>query len=139
MDQDRDGSSPGRGPDGSGQALARGLCWFSIGLAEVLAPRHLARAAGIDDREEAVRACGILEIAMGVGILGSDNPAPWIWSRVAGDALDVAILAAGLGADNPRRGNVELALAVVAGVAAVDVWCARSLGTERAALAGSVA
>src|SRR5947209_1938462 len=120
MYQDRNGSSPGRGPGSSGHALARGLGWFSIGLglAEVLASRRLARAAGIDDREGAVRACGILEIAMGVGILGSDNPAPWIWSRVAGDVLDVAILAAVMGAGNPRRGNVELALAAVAGVAA---------------------
>src|SRR3954453_21931986 len=103
MDQDRDGPSTGRGPDRSGQALARGLGWFSIGLglAEVPAPRRLARAAGIDDREEAARACGILEIAMGVGILGSDNPAPWIWGRGAGGALDVAILAAGAGADTP--------------------------------------
>jgi hypothetical protein len=111
-------------------SLARGLGWFSIalGAAEVLAPGRLARALGMEDREGVIRAYGLREIATGVAILSSDDPAPWVWARVAGDALDMATLAPGLDADNPRRGNVCLALTAVAGVGALDVICGRRLG-----------
>jgi hypothetical protein len=44
--------------------------------------------------------------------------------------LDLAGLAASLHRRNPRKGNVFLALAAVAGVTALDVFCARSLDAE---------
>ena len=101
-------------------SMARGLGWFSIGLglAEVLAPRVLTRGLGMEGNEQLVRAYGLREIATGIGILSSDQPAPWIWGRVGGDALDMATLAAGLQPDNPKKYNVEMALAAVAGVTA---------------------
>lgn len=60
-------------------------------------------------QERLIRAYGVREIAKGVGILTSPNPTPWLWGRVAGDALDLATLAAptptahgaGLAADAP--------------------------------------
>ncbi len=116
----------------SADALARGLGWFSIalGLAEVLAPRSLARSLGMEDWSGLVRAYGVREIATGVGILSQDDPTAWIWGRVGGDALDLATLAVGLRPDNPERTNVGLALAAVAGVTLLDVICARSLDAE---------
>jgi len=113
-------------------ALARGLGWFSLalGAAEVLAPGRLARALGMDDKEAIIRAFGLREIATGIAILSSEDPTPWVWARVAGDALDLATLARGLDADNPRKGNVEFALTAVAGVTALDVICGRKLGDE---------
>ena len=110
-------------------SVARGLGWFSIGLglAEVLAPRALTRGLGMEGHEQIVRAYGVREIATGIGILSSTHPAPWIWGRVGGDALDIATLATGLQQDNPKKENVELALVAVAGVTALDVVCGASL------------
>ena len=114
-------------------ALARGLGWFGIGLglAEMLAPRTLTEQMGMQGRETLLRVYGAREIAAGVGILMSDNPTPWIWGRVAGDALDLATLATGLDEDNPRKGNVAIALAAVAGVTALDCISARALYRRR--------
>ncbi|MBV8095896.1 MAG: hypothetical protein JO110_22235, partial [Acetobacteraceae bacterium] len=83
----------------SAETLARGLGWFSIalGLAEVLAPSSLARASGVRASEQLVAGYGVREIATGIGILSAKSPAPWVWGRVGGDALDLATLAGGLG------------------------------------------
>src|SRR5436189_4659708 len=110
-------------------ALARRLGWFSIGLglAERLAPRMLSEQLGMEGKEALLRFYGAREIAAGIGILMSGNPGPWIWGRVAGDALDLATLATGLGNDNPRKGNVAFALAAVAGVTALDGITAQAL------------
>jgi hypothetical protein len=119
-------------PDSTTDALARGLGVFSIalGLVEVVAARSLTRALGMEGNETLVRAYGMREIATGVGILASNDPTPWIWGRVGGDALDVATLATGLDGDNPKRENVMLALAAVAGATALDVYCAQTLSRE---------
>ncbi|HEX6011499.1 MAG TPA: hypothetical protein VFY87_06775 [Geminicoccaceae bacterium] len=77
-----------------------------------------------------IRAYGVRELATGVGILSQDDPTPWVWGRVAGDALDLATLAAGLRGDNPRQENAAMALMAVAGVTLLDVICARSLGAD---------
>lgn len=111
--------------------LARGLGWFSIGLglAELLAPRLMARATGLDGREILLRAYGLREIANGIALLVARRPAPWVWARVAGDALDLATLGERLRhADGARRGQTAAALVATAGVAAVDVGCALALG-----------
>jgi hypothetical protein len=113
--------------------LAQGLGWFSIGLglAELVAPQHLARFLGMEGRDDLIRSYGVREIATGVGILSQDDPTPWMWGRVGGDALDLGTLAIGLGRDNPQRTNVGLAIAAVAGVTALDVYCARALAGDR--------
>jgi hypothetical protein len=119
-------------PDPQTDALARGLGVFSIalGLVEVVAARALTRALGMEGSETLVRAYGFREIAKGVGILAADDPTPWIWGRVAGDALDIATLVPGLDPDNPRRANVGIALAAVAGATALDLYCAQALSRE---------
>lgn len=113
----------------SAESLATGLGWFSIGLglAELVAGRSLAQGLGVPDRTPLVRTYGVREIATGVAILASRDPTPWIWGRVAGDALDLGTLSLGLGDDNPERPYVGLAMASVAAVTAVDVYCAREL------------
>ena len=115
------------------QQLARALGWFSIGLgaAEVVAPGRLDRFLGVGDRTVLVRGFGVREIATGVGILVPGNPAPGVWARIAGDALDLAALGSALRADGAKRGRVGAALGAVVGITAVDVIAARRLGTER--------
>jgi len=118
--------------DTATDTLARGLGLFSIalGVAEVVAPRALARALGMKGQEGLIAAYGMREIATGIGILASKDPTPWIWGRVAGDGLDLATLATGLEGNNPKKGNVGIALAAVAGVTALDVYCAQALSSE---------
>ena len=119
-------------PDSGTDALARGLGVFSIalGLMEVAAPRALARWLGMEGSETLIRAYGAREIATGVGILASSDPTPWIWGRVAGDALDIATLMTGYEGDNPNKDNVTIALAAVAGVTALDAYCAKTRSGE---------
>jgi hypothetical protein len=116
-------------PAETAYSMARGLGWFSIGLglAELLAPRALTRGLGMEGNEHIVQTYGVREIASGIGILSSNQPAPWIWGRVGGDALDLAALATGLQQDNPKKDNFELALVAVAGVTALDIVCGASL------------
>src|SRR4051794_31635707 len=89
----------------SAYQLAQGLGWFSIalGVAELVAPRSLARALGMEGNESLLQAYGAREIGTGIAILSSRRPAPWLWGRVAGDALDIATLACGMTSDNPKR------------------------------------
>jgi hypothetical protein len=131
----------GAQPSASGttEALARGLGFFSLGLGliEVLASRDLARWLGMRGSEKLLAGYGVREMAAGIGILSSQNRAPWLWARVAGDALDLGTLAMGLGRNNRRRVNVVTAVLAVAGVTALDVLCAQALSVQPARAPGA--
>ena len=117
---------------GMTEDLASGLGWFSIalGVAELVAPRTLTNMLGIKGSETLVQAYGLREIATGIGILSSEDPTPWMWGRVAGDALDISTLVTGLSGDNPKWENVAFALAAVGGVTALDLYCAQALSRQ---------
>ena len=118
---------------GSADTMARGLGWFSIalGLTELAMPRTLTRTLGMQGSETLMSAYGLREVATGIGILCARDPTPWVWGRVAGDALDLGTLATALDRGNPRRENAGLAFATVLGVTALDVICATALSTKR--------
>jgi hypothetical protein len=109
--------------------LARGLGWFSVGLGltELFAGRSLARSLGLEHRTDLIRAFGARELATGVGILTQARKGPWVWARVAGDVLDLAVLASALSPRNPERGKAAFAFANVAAVSALDVVCGGQL------------
>jgi hypothetical protein len=113
--------------------LARSLGYFSLalGVAELLAPRAICHAIGLKGLEGVVRAYGAREVATGVAILASHDPAPWIWARVAGDLADIATVATGAQPDNPKRENAVLTLAALAAVTLVDVACASRMTGEK--------
>ena len=122
-----------REEDHSGERLARGLALFSIGLgaAEVMAPRTMARLAGLpDDSIPSLRLLGAREIGHGLGILSDPSSAAWVWTRVGGDALDLSVLTAALQSDDSDRGRVAAAIAAVLGVTALDVICAGRLSAR---------
>lgn len=109
--------------------LAYGLGWFSIGLGlvELFGAARLGRALGLGHRTSLLRLFGLREIATGIGIFASGESAPWLWGRVAGDALDLIVLAGALRDGNPKRRNAALAAGNVAAVTALDVLAARQL------------
>jgi hypothetical protein len=113
---------------------ARALGWFSIGLgvAELLMPQRVARLTGLQGHEVLLMACGLREIATGVGILASRrDPAPWLRARVAGDALDLALISSRVHRGNPEVVRTALAFAAVAGVTAADVAAVKVVGNHR--------
>lgn len=114
--------------------IARGLGWISIGLGvtELLAAEGIDRFLGTGEGENAglIRALGVRELAHGIDILSHDDPTPGVWSRVAGDLLDGAML--GLAAtESEKPGNVALAAALVAPVVLADIAVAMARGTPR--------
>ena len=103
--------------------MAEGLAWFGIGLGlvEVLAPRGLARAIGLEGHERILQAFGIREIGAGMAVLSGSEPERRLGLRVGGDVLDAALLMRGLAPSNPGRGRSLVALAAVAPVVVLDV------------------
>lgn len=100
--------------------------WFSIGLglAQVAVPRRTARLIGIRDNDRnsmLMRAVGLREIASGVGILTQPRSAGWLWTRVAGDVMDLALLGSALNSERTQRNRTAAATAAVLGITALDV------------------
>ncbi|MDF1502420.1 SRPBCC family protein [Roseisolibacter sp. H3M3-2] len=119
-----------------GEGLARALGWFSIGLgvAQLAAPRRMNRMVGVaPDRKSTatMRAIGVREIAAGVGLLTRPRPAEWAWARVAGDAMDLALVGDAMTSDDSDRPRAATTLAALLGITALDVYCARRLTTTR--------
>ena len=106
--------------------FAAGLGWFSIGLglAEIIVPNELARLIGVKNRPAIFAALGVRELLTGIGILAQRRPAGWLWSRVAGDVMDLSLLGAAFTDRRNDQEKIEAAAAAVAGVMVADVICA---------------
>src|SRR4051812_48427794 len=119
-------------PDDNAERRAKGLGWFSIGLglAQIGAPRAVARFIGVNDDEETKNtmfAIGLREITSGIGILSRPRPAGWVWSRVGGDLMDLALLGKAMRSEGNDRGRVAAATAAVLGVTVVDFLTGKQL------------
>jgi uncharacterized membrane protein len=118
----------------SAERAATALGWFSIGLgaAELLAPRAVARLAGIRKPKRvsgAVRALGAWELANGAAILANPRQPTWLWTRVAADGMDLWMMQRARqtrGADDAR---FTVAAAAVMAVTAADIVVAQRLTT----------
>ncbi|KXV03146.1 hypothetical protein CR51_18245 [Caballeronia megalochromosomata] len=115
------------------RTLARGLGWYSValGAAELLAPSAVARAAGFNGSRALVRLYGLREIACGIGILMSRNPAPYVWARVGGDVLDMTTV--GLESYTPASNGRARALGAVTNLVALtalDVYTGVTLAAD---------
>jgi uncharacterized membrane protein len=114
------------------QTRARGLGVFSLGLGltQLFAPAVVANLIGVPDRPGtrlALRLIGARELVSGLGLLRLRAPSTWAWSRVAGDAMDLALLGSALPNSRAIRPRVTAALVAVAGAAAVDAFSAARL------------
>jgi uncharacterized membrane protein len=125
-------SHPGL-PKSSAKRLARGLGWFSIGLgvSELLAPKAIAKISGVSNAHTGlIRLYGLREIASGITIFSQENPAGGVWSRVAGDALDLASLGNAFTSPRANKGLIAFATANVLALTALDLIAARQLSTN---------
>ena len=120
-------------PKTNAKRLARGLGWFSLGLGmtELLAPKFIAKISGIPERRSGViRLYGLREIASGIGIFTQKNPTEAMWSRVAGDVLDLTSLGLACTSPDAKRGRITFASANLLAVTALDVIAARQLNSN---------
>lgn len=108
--------------------LVKGLGGASLGLglSEVLAPEKVAALAGVDANgrtRPVIRALGLRECGHAAALLF--GPSKLVWTRVAGDALDLALL--GVGAANQsqgRRRRAAVSAVALLGIAAADLYAA---------------
>lgn len=106
-----------------------GLFSLALGAVELFGAKKITRALDADGHERLVKGFGVREIATGAAILAQPAVSTGIWSRVAGDALDLAML--GVAARNsPRNRAVRRALAFVAGATVLDILTARGLDRQ---------
>lgn len=123
--------------DGNGtERMASALGWFSLalGASQIVAPERVAHLIGLrSDRRtmELMRMLGVREATSGLGILASSKPREWVWARVAGDAMDVALLArASRDPRGDRSRNTAATLAVL-GAGALDWYVAQRMTREQ--------
>ena len=117
-------------PSSGAKRLAKGLGWFSVGLGltELFCPRVIARISGVSNAHTGlIRLYGLRELASGIAIFSSEKPAGAVWSRVVGDAIDLASLGAAASSPNTNRGRLAFATANVLAVTALDLMCAKQL------------
>jgi hypothetical protein len=113
--------------------LGKGLGWMSLGLgaAVLFAGGRVAAALGLENKSNLVRLIGVREVASGIMTLSPDRTTG-LWSRVAGDVMDVMLVATALDAPPSRpRDNAKLALAAVTGIAVLDIIAAIGTTAER--------
>ncbi|WP_424536763.1 SRPBCC family protein [Sphaerisporangium viridialbum] len=118
-------------------SLASALGWASLGLgsAQLAAPGSIIRLIGLDDSALArgmVRLVGVRELFHAAVLLGSRRPAPWVWTRVAGDAMDLTALGRAIAnREGRRRRRVTAVTAAVAGLTALDLYIAMRANRRR--------
>jgi hypothetical protein len=99
---------------------------IALGVGELFATSTFARFLGMPDKKGILRLYGLREIGAGVALLASrpSERGKWLWTRVAGDAVDLATLAWAFARAPSARGNLAFAASSVLGVTALDIGCA---------------
>lgn len=114
----------------STHTLARGLglASLALGVPQVAAPDRFAAAVGAvpDARtRDLTVGIGLRQLTAAAGLLLRGSSPTFLWSRVAGDVMDLALLGGALRRGGPGRGRTVAATAAVAGLTAVDLAAAR--------------
>jgi hypothetical protein len=102
------------------------LLSFKLGGLELMFGRRIARELGLG-KHQLIDAFGVREIATGMVAMGYPDSSLPIWGRVAGDVMDLALLASALGSGNRRRHRAAWAAIGVLGITLIDVAVALSL------------
>jgi hypothetical protein len=98
-----------------------GMTAIGLGMWGTLFPKHVARTLGIRAPAPVVQAVfGLRELWTGYTLAGDPTKSEMLWTRVAGDIFDIAVLASLDRPSNPQRGAARAALGFVLAVTAVD-------------------
>ncbi|WP_375771903.1 hypothetical protein NR798_13785 [Archangium gephyra] len=98
---------------------------LGIGLTELTFPKGLCRVMGVSRRHAGLmRFFGLREVASGLGLLLQPHRREWFWARVAGDVLDLSLLAVAFRLPRANRGWLGAITAAATGLTLVDVFAA---------------
>jgi hypothetical protein len=121
------------------RATVLALLSLGVGAVQVAAPGFVAGLVGADggptSRALTRWACGVRELTAGMGTGWSARPAAWLWARVGGDVVDLALLGAVLARRPDHRARAVAAAAAVLAVTAADTVTAWRATPPRAAAA----
>jgi uncharacterized membrane protein len=112
------------------QRRGRRLGWMSLGLgvAQLAAPDRVRRISGVDDSPTSravVPLVGARELVHAAGLLSSRRKGIWAWTRVAGDAMDLASLGVAIAhREGGRRRRLVAVTGAIAGITMVDLLTA---------------
>ena len=110
-----------------GRAIAAASLTF--GIMDITFGKAFGRGIGAGERSGAMlfRSVGVREIATGLAGLVMPRKSAPIWVRFGADLADIAVLSTVASRPNSKRGMAALAIAIVAGVAALDFFAARAI------------
>jgi uncharacterized membrane protein len=112
-----------------------GLLSLALGVGELAATTELARLIGLPDtigHRTVLRALGAREVLSAVGLFTKPAAAGPVWTRVAGDVMDLALLGAATTDGRTNRGRLAGAAGAVLGIAVLDVFSAARLSRKEA-------
>lgn len=107
-----------------------GLFSLGLGVSQLVAPDSVSKLIGIRPCARTrwtMRAVGIRELLSGIGILSRRSSSGPVWARVAGAAVDLALLGAAQRRRGSHSGRLLAASGAVAGIAAMDAYAAARL------------
>jgi len=114
------------------------LGWASLGLGvpQTTTPGRFVRSIGVKDDAESrawTLAVGVRELAAAAGILALEKPRPVtsLWGRVAGDAMDLALLGNAWRSKREDAAKLAGAIAAVVGIGVADVVAAMQATREQ--------
>ncbi|HEX9968984.1 MAG TPA: hypothetical protein VGB03_02510, partial [Acidimicrobiales bacterium] len=112
--------------DHGGEGLARALGWASVGLGvpQLLAPGTVLRLAGVrpaTGSKSLVRLVGMREVGAAAALLTKPKQGAFVWARVAGDVMDLALLGRALRHGGNQARRLGPATVAVAGITALDI------------------
>lgn len=118
--------------EGHGLHVGLGVFSLALGAAPLVAPRVVARTAGLSTRPRVqlvLRVIGVRELVVGTGLLLRRDPT-WLWARVAQDVIDVPLASVVTGMKvGEQRARMAGVTAFLIAVTVVDV--AAALHTTR--------
>jgi hypothetical protein len=109
---------------------ALGLFSLGLGVVAVAGPRRFSRTIGLDQSPELVAAFGARELAAGAALLSPVKPSPFLWTRVIGDAFDLAGLAKAFRQPGAKKTLLGLAAGGVVAIAVLDILAAAKATDE---------
>lgn len=115
------------------QSLA--LLSLGLGLAEAVVPRRVSQMVGIKPTERTntlIRLIGLREIATGSVLLRNPSSSWAMWSRVAGDVLDLSLLAYSAAQPRSSKWRGTLSGLALVGVTILDVLSSARLSPRHA-------